>query len=223
MQKTITALSISLGLIISALPTFASTADINVNKLANTFVSETQGLKPQVARTALTAYQNALKKGIKDNKGIITVIDYSMPSTAKRMWVLNVNTQKVLFNTLVAHGKNSGANYATTFSNKRNSDETSLGLYQTANVYHGHDGLAIRLNGLDKGYNSNAMVRDVVIHGATYVSQSFAKAQGRIGRSWGCPAVSKKMIKPIINTIKGGTLVLAYYPSHSWLANSVYL
>ncbi len=223
MQKTITALSISLGLIISALPTFASTADINVNKLANTFVSETHGLKPQVAKTALTAYKNALKKGIKDNKGIITVIDYSMPSTAKRMWVLNVNTQKVLFNTLVAHGRNSGNNYATTFSNTPNSKETSIGLYQTANVYHGHDGLSIRLNGLDKGFNSNAMERDVVIHGATYVSQNLAKAQGRIGRSWGCPAVSKKMIKPIINTIKGGTLVLAYYPSHSWLAHSVYL
>lgn len=223
MQQVLISLSITLGLIFSSFAGFANTTKININKLTKTFVSETQGLRPQVVKTALTAYKNALKKGIKDNKGIITVIDYSMPSSVKRLWVLDVHSQKVLYHTWVAHGKNSGVNYPTTFSNTPKSLESSIGLYETANAYYGHDGLALRLRGLDKGFNNNAMERDIVMHGAPYVSKTILDTYGRIGRSWGCPAVSQRMAKPIINTIKNGTLILAYYPNKNWLDHSVYL
>lgn len=223
MKKIFINCGIALTFILSSIQGFASTANINVNQLTRTFVSETHNLKPQVVKTALTAYKNALKKGVKDKKGIITVIDYTMPSTSKRLWVLDIHHQKVLYNTLVAHGKNTGNEYAKHFSNARNSLETSIGLYQTENTYSGHDGYSLVLKGLDKGFNNNAEARHVIVHGAWYVSQKFADATGRLGRSWGCPAVSKKMVKPIINTIKDKTLLLAYYPNQQWLDSSAYL
>lgn len=224
MKKLFTALSLTLCLPLPVLASFSANAKTtNINALTKTFVSQTQDLRPQVVKTALTAYNNAIKDGIKDNKQIITVIDYSMPSSEKRLWVLDLKHQKVLYHTLVAHGRNSGNNYATQFSNQPNSLETSLGLYLTKNTYDGHDGYSLVLDGLDKGFNNNAESRHVIMHGAKYVSQGEIKAQGRIGRSWGCPALNEKMAKPVINTVKNGTLVLAYYPNKDWLNHSVYL
>jgi hypothetical protein len=178
-------------------------------------------LDPNVFNLGLKAYSCAAKRGV-GKKPVLTIIDYSKPSNEPRMWVIDLAHKKVKYQELVAHGKNSGDLVPKHFSNSVNSLASSIGVYKTANTYFGKDGYSLRLQGLEPGYNSNAMRRAVVIHGADYVSQNAAR-YGSIGRSWGCPAVSKDMIKPTINTIKDGTLVFAYYPDHSWLRESSYL
>ena len=185
--------------------------------------SNFRSLNPSVLKLAVTAYHNAIKKGIEINKKVITVIDFSRPSNEKRLWVLDLETHKVLFHTLVAHGKYSGGNYPTSFSDHHGSLQSSIGVFLTKNTYQGHNGYTLTLAGLEKGYNNNAESRRVVMHGAPYVSEQIADTHGRIGRSWGCPAVDTKLAKPIINTIKNGTLMVAYYPDKNWLRNSEYL
>lgn len=185
-------------------------------------LAQAGNLNPKVLHYALVAYSHAKQMGL-DSKNIITIIDYSKPSTEKRLYVINLNNDKVLFDTYVAHGKNSGTKYATHFSNKRGSDASSIGVYITGKSYYGHDGYSLRLHGQDKGYNSAVYKRDVVMHGAWYVSKSFIKAHGYLGRSWGCPAVNKKLIRPIVNTIKNGTVILGYYPNYAWLHSSKFL
>lgn len=178
-------------------------------------------LKPEVAKLAVKAYQKAKDEGYA-NKEILTIIDYSLPSTKKRMWVVDLKKQKLLYHTLVAHGQNSGGLKATSFSNKNGSHKTSLGLYQTGQTYTGSKGYSLKLKGLDGQFNSNAYSRAIVVHGAWYVGEKIAK-QGRLGRSWGCPAVAPELAKPIINTIKNGSLVFAYYPDQQWLNKSKFL
>jgi len=178
---------------------------------------------PNVLKLAITAYNNALKKGLDVNKKVVTVIDFTRPSNEKRLWVLDLKTKKILFNTLVAHGKYSGENYPTNFSDKHGSLQSSIGVFLTKNTYLGHNGYSLVLSGLEKGYNEHAEPRRVVMHGAPYVSDKIAKTYGRIGRSWGCPAVDVNLAKPIINTIKDGSLLVAYYPDKKWLRESEYL
>jgi hypothetical protein len=180
-------------------------------------------LKPQVVQLALNAEDNAAKKGLVDNKQYVTVIDYSLPSTAKRLWVLDLKNQKVIYNTYVAHGKNSGDNYATQFSDSPRSLETSIGVYLTKGTYSGHNGNSLVLSGLDKGFNGNAESRSIVMHPAAYVNEGMAQSHGRMGRSWGCPALNPQIAQPVINTIKGGSVILAYYPDKNWLNHSQYL
>ncbi len=175
-------------------------------------------LNPKVFDLGMKAYTCASKRGVAQ-KPVLTIIDYSKPSSQPRMWVIDLAKKKVKYQQHVAHGKNSGDLYAKHFSNKSNSLASSLGVYQTASTYNGKNGYSLRLQGLEPGFNNNAMSRAVVIHGANYVDDR----SGRVGRSWGCPAVSKKMLKPTINTIKGGSLVFAYYPDSSWLRRSSYL
>lgn len=179
-------------------------------------------LDPQVFDLGVKAYTCANKRGL-ESKPVLTIIDYSKPSSQPRMWIIDLAHKKVKYEELVAHGKNSGELVPTHFSNSVNSLESSIGVYKTAYTYYGKDGYSLRLQGLEKGYNSNAMSRAVVIHGADYVSQDMIHKYGEIGRSWGCPAVSENMLKPTINTIKGGTLVFAYYPDRSWLKQSSFL
>ncbi len=180
-------------------------------------------LSVQAGYTAVKAYLCAHKNYGYDPKRLLTIIDYSMPSTAKRMWIIDIANEKVLYNLLVAHGRNSGANYATKFSDIPQSKQSSIGVFVTENTYYGHDGYAMRLKGLDKGFNDAAYNRDVVIHGAKYVSEDFIKKYGRLGRSWGCPALSETYIKPVINLIKEGTLVVSYYPDSQWIKQSTFL
>lgn len=181
----------------------------------------TQNIDPHVLQLATDAYRCAALQGM-DKKKLLTIIDYSKPSTEQRLWVVDMANNKMLFNTLVAHGKGSGNVMAQYFSNNPSTHASSLGLFQTANIYQGHDGYSMRLNGLEPGFNSNALSRAIVMHGAAYVNQQLAQS-GRIGRSWGCPAVPKELAKPIINTISNGSLVFAYYPDSNWLKNSQYL
>lgn len=193
------------------------------SSLTNAIAAKAPNLKPKVLQLALHAYFKAKQMGVRIEKPILTVIDYEMPSTAKRMWVLDLSQQKVLYNVQVAHGKYSGDNYATRFSNSFGSLESSLGLFLTKDTYVGHDGYSLKIAGLERGINDHAEARHIIIHGARYVSPSFAQSQGRIGRSWGCPAVELSLAKPIIDTIKHGSLVFSYYSDSNWIQNSRFL
>lgn len=172
---------------------------------------------------ALGAASCAVKSGAVSPPTTLTVIDYSRPSTEKRLWVFDLTSRELLYEELVAHGQGSGDNLATQFSNAAESHRTSLGLFRTADPYVGKNGYSLRLDGLDAGVNDQARDRAIVMHGAAYVSQAFISANGRLGRSWGCPAVSADVARQMIDRVKGGGLVFAYYPDTKWLKTSKYL
>lgn len=182
----------------------------------------THAINPQVLSLALKAHQKAQGMGVV-KKSVMTIIDYSLPSTKPRLWVYDVRTHKVLYHTLVAHGSNTGDNMAKHFSDRHGSLQSSLGVFVTGTTYHGKHGLSLRLHGLEKGFNGNAASRSIVIHSAQYVSPQFASARGRLGRSWGCPALEAHMTKPIISKIKEGSLVFSYYPDKAWLNRSAFV
>ncbi len=180
-------------------------------------------LDPTVLRLSLKAYINARKYGL-DKKQLLTIIDYSKPSTEKRLWVIDLHNGKTLFYTWVSHGRNSGGIYSTSFSNVQGSLKSSLGVFvTTSEPYVGSVGYALRLKGLEPGVNDNAYDRAVVVHGAAYVNSDTIRKYGQIGRSWGCPAVGSDLARPIINTIKENTIVFAYYPDRKWLSHSQFL
>ena len=172
---------------------------------------------------AFSAASCAVRAGSVQSPATLTVIDYSKPSTEKRLWVFDMRTRAVLYEELVAHGMGTGDNLATAFSNEPDSHKTSLGLFVTEGTYVGKNGYSLRLNGLDQGFNDRARERAIVMHGAPYVSEAFAQAQGRLGRSWGCPALREAVAREVIDRVKGGNLVFAYYPDAQWLQTSQYL
>ncbi len=190
--------------------------------ISATILSEAQGLNPHVLGLALQAYKKLRQQGY-DHQQVLTIVDYSKPSTEPRMWVIDLKNLKVAFQTLVAHGKNSGGNYADSFSNQPQSLKSSIGVYLTENTYVGHDGYSLRLDGLEPGFNSNAFSRDIIVHPANYVSESFAERHDRLGRSWGCFAVNPKIAPQLINNIKNGTVIFAYYPDKQWLEHSQFI
>lgn len=175
------------------------------------------GLSPKVLSMALDAVACARARGVEGRDDLLTVIDYSLPSTQPRLWVLDLAKGEVLYHELVAHGRGSGDKYATRFSNVNNSHQTSLGLFLTGGTYEGGNGYSLKLKGLDAGVNDLAEQRYIVMHGAWYVSAEHARNQGRLGRSWGCPALSQKMARPVIDTIKGGSFIFSYSGDESWI------
>lgn len=177
---------------------------------------------PHVIQLAVEAMHCAVAHG-EPASSRLGVIDYSLPSTRKRLWVFDLESRRLLYRELVAHGRNSGGNFARRFSDKPGSLESSIGLYRTLGTYTGRDGYSLRLEGLEDGFNETALERAIVIHGAPYVSEGFARREGRIGRSWGCPAVSMGIARRIIDTLKGGQFVFAYYPEERWLVDSAFL
>lgn len=178
----------------------------------------------EVFSKALTGFENLKKSGLlNDNSHLLTVCDFSMSSNTKRLWVIDLNDKKVLFNSLVAHGKNTGEEFATNFSNTDSSLQSSMGFYITDATYNGGNGYSLKLLGMDKGFNDAAYRRAIVMHGADYVSEDFAAAHKRIGRSWGCPAVPRDLTQPIINTIKGRNVLFIYYPDQNYLSKSEWL
>jgi len=156
-----------------------------------------------------------------DNENLVSIIDFSKPSTEKRLFVIDLKNQKLLHHTLVAHGKNSGLNEAKKFSNTNRSLQTSLGIYSTAEPYMGKHGFSLRLDGLERGFNDNARKRAIVIHGAEYVSTDFIEDHGRLGRSWGCPAIPPELTTDIINLIKGGSCLYIYADDENYLSKSI--
>jgi len=185
--------------------------------------SEIGTIETDVFDLALGAASCAVKTGAVKNPGTLTVIDYSKPSSERRLWVYDLKSRELLYQELVAHGQGTGDNMARQFSNRDESHQTSLGLFVTADTYVGKNGYSLRLDGLDRGYNDQARDRAIVMHGAPYVSDSFVKATGRLGRSWGCPAVSELVARKMIDTVKGGGLVFAYYPDAGFLKTSKFL
>lgn len=181
-------------------------------------------LNEEVFFKALTGFENLKKAGLlNQDSHLLTVCDFSMSSNTKRLWVIDTEEKKVLFNSLVAHGKNTGEEFATNFSNTNSSLQSSLGFYITDATYNGDNGYSLKLLGMDKGFNDAAYKRAIVMHGADYVSEEFAATHKRIGRSWGCPAVPRALTQPIINTIKGRNCLFIYYPDQNYLSKSEWL
>ena len=166
-------------------------------------------LSPEALTAALEAWRGAVERGL-TTRPVLTVIDYSLPSTEKRLWVLDLSRGAVLFHELVAHGMGSGDREATRFSNRHGSNQTSLGAFLTGDTYQGRNGSSLRLRGLEPGVNDQAEARAIVVHGADYVSERFIAATGRLGRSHGCPAVRRGILPKIIDAIEGGTLVFGF-------------
>lgn len=186
-------------------------------------LKQAPGLRPEVLDLAMNASEVAAKKGLVKRRDLLTVIDYSLPSSQPRLFVFDLAKRKLLFRELVAHGKNSGGDRTEFVSNQSGSLATSIGLFVTADTYVGGNGYSLRLRGLDKGFNDMAWDRLIVMHGASYVSRAAIKALGRLGRSWGCPAVRPEVARKIIDTVRGGSPLFAYYPERRWLSQSVFL
>lgn len=181
------------------------------------------GLNQTVFNSALNGLEKLEAKGAIPKEDIITIVDFSQPSTQKRLYVLDLENKRILFNTLVAHGRNSGTLWTKSFSNDASSLKSSPGFYVTEDTYMGSNGYSLRLNGLEKNINDNAEHRAIVMHGAPYVDQSAINSLGFLGRSWGCPAVPMSKHKAIINTIKGGTCLFIYSPDKNYQERSTLL
>lgn len=181
---------------------------------------EKEGISMNLFSYAMKGYEYLDKARKIANRSFITIIDFSKASSQQRLFVINMETGKILFKTLVAHGRNSGKEYASSFSNSASSFESSLGFYTTADVYNGKHGISLRLNGCEKGFNDNAYKRAIVVHGAGYVSNSFIEQNGFLGRSHGCPAVPAAVSTKIIDVIKDGSCLFIYSPSKQYLSLS---
>lgn len=191
--------------------------------LAGRLAAAAPAADPQVLELAARAVRCAERSGATTAVHHLAVIDYTRPSAVPRLWIFDLADAALVYEEVVAHGRNSGGNFARKFSNEDGSRMSSLGLFRTAATYDGANGYSLRLRGLEPGVNDNAWARAIVLHGAWYVSDEMVERQGRIGRSWGCPAVRPAIARPLIDTIKEGALVFAYYPDRDWLAQSAFL
>lgn len=169
-------------------------------------------IRPEALKAALTAWDELRARG-ELSRPLVTVIDYSLPSTSKRLWVFDLDSCRLLFNELVAHGRNSGEDLAQSFSNEEGSLMTSLGAFVTGESYNGKNGYSMRLHGMEPGLNDRAEARAIVVHGAAYVGDAVAHELGRLGRSFGCPAVRTEIARKLIDEVKDRTLLYAWYPS----------
>jgi len=179
------------------------------------------GLADQVFQFALKGYNKLVAEGKLGKQKILTIVDFSQSSCNKRMYVIDLENQKVLFNTLVAHGRNTGDEFAQSFSNKAGTLKSSLGFYITKDQAIGATvGLSLILQGVEKGFNDNALNREIIMHGADYATEDFIHKNGRLGRSFGCPSLPPDMIKPVVETIDKGSCVFIYYPDADYLSHS---
>lgn len=190
---------------------------------AQRLAREAPAIDPQVLSLALAAVQCARASGVGMTAERLAVIDYSMPSLQRRLWVFDLRSHELLYREWVAHGSGSGGNLPTHFSNEDGSHASSVGLFVTGATYTGRNGYSLRMDGLEPGFNDAAMDRAIVMHGADYVNVAADKGIGRLGRSWGCPALRSAVARPIIDVMKDGQFVFAYYPEQAWLARSALL
>ncbi|MGQ0740062.1 MAG: murein L,D-transpeptidase catalytic domain family protein [Bacteroidota bacterium] len=196
------------------------TENTSADIIYTTVQLEQYGLSREAFDHAWKGYQYLLRKNKISRSTYLTICDFSQSSRQKRLYIIDVESNELLMHTWVAHGKNSGAEYATRFSNIPESLQSSLGFYITSATYIGKHGLSLRMNGVDPGFNDKAMERTIVMHGAAYVDAARAKAGMYMGRSWGCPAVPQKESAKIITTIKNGTCLFIYHPSRNYLHTS---
>lgn len=182
------------------------------------------GLSDEVFNLALTGHNSLLAQGKLENPDILTIVDFSQSSKNKRLYVIDFSQQELVHHTFVAHGRNTGDEFARNFSNTDGSWQSSLGFYITKNTNMGASvGFSLIMEGVEKGFNDNAKRRQIIVHGADYATEDFIKRTGRLGRSFGCPAVPPHQIKPIVNTIKNGSTLFIYYPDEDYLSNSTLL
>ncbi|MCD8524855.1 MAG: murein L,D-transpeptidase catalytic domain family protein [Gammaproteobacteria bacterium] len=217
-MKMITSI-VCLIISVFTLPSFAQCYDTSLYRAV---LPLADNINPHVLELAINAYYTARKTGL-DHKGILTIVDYSLPSSQKRMWVLNLNSLQLIHYSFVTHGSGSGLLYARKFSNIPGSFKSSLGLFLTKKPYDGQVGHALRLQGLEPGFNDNAEPRGIVVHAAEYADENFISQYGRLGRSEGCFALPVSTSNSIIESIEDGTLLFAYYPDEHWLSQSRYL
>jgi len=204
-------------LLLSPLPALAGKPT-----LASQLAMTAPDLDRRVLRSALDAMHCAVRHGAGPATRL-GIIDYSLPSSEQRLWIFDLQTNELVLQDLVAHGKGSGDSLATTFSNIEGSHQSSLGLFRTSESYSGANGYSLRMDGLEPGFNDQARPRAIVIHPADYVDASWVQRYGRIGRSFGCPAVRPEIAQMVVDTLKGGQFMFAWYPDEHWLANSALL
>ena len=197
---------------VEAASALASTLNLELNL-------EEKGLSQNALQTALQGYLRLEEEGTLKNADLLTIVDLSQSSRSKRFYLIDIKNGKLLVNTYVSHGKNSGLDSAYEFSNEMNSEKSSLGFYVTKDTYKGKHGTSLRIQGLDSGYNDNAEARGIVVHGANYVNDARAKSDF-MGRSQGCPALPNNNFKQVINLIKDGSALFVYYPSSEYLQHS---
>ena len=215
MRKTLAMMALGL------LPTLSAAAaiDTNVATLARLAPDADQ----RVLALALEARDCASQSLHQPPSPRLAVIDYSLPSTKPRLWVFDLESNKLLFREVVAHGQGTGENMARAFSNRDGSHQSSLGLFRTEGTYQGGNGYSLRMQGLEPGTNDAAMARAIVMHGAPYVNTQTASKQGRLGRSWGCPALRPEIAHQVIDSLKNGQMIFSYYPDTNWLAKSPFI
>ena len=181
---------------------------------------EEAGLDQKAFEYAWRGYHNLLKKGMIQKRSMLSICDFSQSSRTKRMYVIDVQHRKLLYRTYVAHGQNSGDEFATTFSNEPDSYKSSLGFYVTQRTYMGHNGLSLKLNGVDSGFNDMALKRQIVLHGSAYVSDRYMQDYGTLGTSLGCPALPAAVSGKIIRAVKDGSVLFIYHPTPQYLSHS---
>lgn len=181
------------------------------------------GLENKISFDVFEKALNGFVKIQDKKKNILTIVDYSKQSTDERFFIIDLDKKEVLLESVVSHGKNSGGNTATSFSNNPNSHKSSLGFFLTEGTYEGSNGYSLILNGLEEGFNDNAKKRYIVIHGASYADAKFGKIQGRLGRSFGCPALPKEVYKEAIDIIKDGSVIFVYGNDKNYLERSTFI
>jgi len=206
-------------LALSLFPLFSAAAESNVAALAKL----APDADPRVLSLAMEARACAAQQVGQPQSPRLAVIDYSRASTEPRLWVFDLDNNTLLFREVVAHGQGTGENMARAFSNRNGSHQSSLGLFRTGDTYSGGNGYSLRMQGLEPGTNDAAMARAIVMHGAPYVNPQRAQQQGRLGRSWGCPAVRPEVARQVIDSLKNGQMIFAYYPDSNWLTHSPFL
>ena len=204
-------------------PMPAAATEVAAQELYTEMDLAADGMKAEVLETALKGFNKLADEGKITREDKLTIVDFSQPSNQKRLYVIDLQRKRLLFQSLVAHGRGTGELWAKSFSNQASSYKSAPGFYKTEETYTGHNGYSLRLDGLEKGINDNARNRAIVMHGAPYANESTIGVLGFLGRSQGCPAVPLSLYKPIINTIKDGTCLFIYTPDQSYLSQSALL
>jgi hypothetical protein len=197
-----------------------SSLDAEMELMYDSLDLKKKGLNKEAFKYAFNGYKKLEEEGKLNKEGIITICDFSQSSKRKRLYLIDLHKYKLLLNTYVAHGKNSGGEYARKFSNRPESLQSSLGFYRTKKTYYGGHGLALTLSGLEPGFNDKAERRKIVVHGSQYIGENYKRWGKFMGRSFGCPAVPMKQSKNLINTIKDGSCLFIYHPNKNYLASS---
>lgn len=220
MTRLLRSLWLAAGLAAFSSPLLASTS--SAPSLLDSLARAAPSLNREVLRHALAAMQCAVNNGSAPAERL-AVIDFSLPSTERRLWIFDLERKTLLLRELVAHGQGSGDNFATRFSNREGSHQSSIGLFRTSETYVGQHGYSLRMDGLEPGINDRARERAIVIHPAEYVHPTWISRHGRLGRSHGCPAVRPEVARMVVDSLKGGQFMFSWYPDRQWMRSSAYL